>query len=318
MHDATCSRWSTVQIAIWSVRAFYLLSSIIILAIRFLPALANRFLAYGARAQEPHNGSARQSMKNHQPLVGNTLLDRLAEITVPRSWFIHFYLLSGLLSACLNSAQSWLSFFGSSKMEGQKLGWAPYCCSLMAVHSFRRFLECCILDKPSNSRMWFGHYIMGIAFYTATNVAIWIECVEPAPKRLLSNTTQAERLLQLGQIISGTIFFAFASIKQNKYHRYLARLEKYTLPTRDAFAWIVAPHYTAECFIYLSLAFIGVPCPIRGGRVLDVNWTLLCTVLFTAVNLGVTADGTKKWQLCKFSDSTAEISKRWKMLPLVF
>lgn len=49
------------------------------------------------------------------------------------------------------------------------------CLVLMVVHSSRRLAECCFFSKPSASRMWFVHWLLGILFYLAATVAIWIE-----------------------------------------------------------------------------------------------------------------------------------------------
>lgn len=52
---------------------------------------------------------------------------------------------------------------------------AILCWVLMVVHSGRRLAECCVFSKPSASRMWFVHWLLGISFYLAATVAVWIE-----------------------------------------------------------------------------------------------------------------------------------------------
>ena len=47
--------------------------------------------------------------------------------------------------------------------------------SLMFAHSIRRLFESFFLTKPSTSKMWFVHWLMGIAFYLITGIAIWVE-----------------------------------------------------------------------------------------------------------------------------------------------
>jgi len=46
---------------------------------------------------------------------------------------------------------------------------------LMSAQGVRRLLESIILAKPSASKMWFVHWLLGILFYTAISVAVWIE-----------------------------------------------------------------------------------------------------------------------------------------------
>lgn len=50
-----------------------------------------------------------------------------------------------------------------------------FCWVLVVVHSSRRLTECLFFVKPSTSRMWFVHWLLGLAFYVAMPVAIWIE-----------------------------------------------------------------------------------------------------------------------------------------------
>ena len=47
--------------------------------------------------------------------------------------------------------------------------------SLMTVQGVRRLFESYFVTKHSESRMWFVHWYMGVAFYLAMGVAIWIE-----------------------------------------------------------------------------------------------------------------------------------------------
>lgn len=49
------------------------------------------------------------------------------------------------------------------------------CWVLVVVHSSRRLSECLFFAKPSASRMWFVHWLLGLAFYVAMPVAVWIE-----------------------------------------------------------------------------------------------------------------------------------------------
>ncbi|KAI1857603.1 uncharacterized protein JN550_013115 [Neoarthrinium moseri] len=78
--------------------------------------------------------------------------------------------------------------------------------------------------------------------------------------------------------------------------------------------WIV--HWALGCAYYLC---IGISVWIEGsaappGQV--YNRTLLCGVLFVAINLGVTADGTKKWYASKFGE--VKVRGKWKMVPFVY
>jgi 3-oxo-5-alpha-steroid 4-dehydrogenase 3 len=101
-----------------------------------------------------------------------------------------------------------------------------------------------------------------------------------------------------------------ASGLQHDCHHYLASLKKYTLPSHPLFEWIVCPHYTAECVIYLSLALLAAP----SGE--QINKTILCGLLFIVVNLGVTAASSKRWYMQKFGEQN--VRHKWKMIPFLY
>lgn len=108
----------------------------------------------------------------------------------------------------------------------------------------------------------------------------------------------------------GIAIFLLASGMQHDCHAYLASLKKYTLPEHPAFQSVVCPHYLAECLIYLAFAIVAAP----SGQVF--NWTMLSAMIFTAVVLGVTADGTKLWYEQKFGKE--RVGSRWRMIPWVY
>lgn len=47
--------------------------------------------------------------------------------------------------------------------------------TLMAVQGLRRLAESILLAKSSASKMWFVHWILGVMFYVAMSIAVWIE-----------------------------------------------------------------------------------------------------------------------------------------------
>ena len=76
------------------------------------------------------------------------------------------------------------------------------------------------------------------------------------------------------------------------------------------FRGVVCPHYGAECIVYLSLALLAAP---RGEW---VNKTMLSCLAFVAVNLGLTAQNTKKWYAQKFGKDS--VQDWWFMIPYVY
>jgi 3-oxo-5-alpha-steroid 4-dehydrogenase 3 len=107
----------------------------------------------------------------------------MASVTVPHSWFIHFYVLAGTLS-----------IFWAFEIWTQRLGLYELIASsanlpqdramtrnqtflvfgLFSVHVLRRFVEQSHAPM-SSSRMSILHWMMGLLFYLFMSVAIWIE-----------------------------------------------------------------------------------------------------------------------------------------------
>lgn len=106
------------------------------------------------------------------------------------------------------------------------------------------------------------------------------------------------------------MLFLYYSYKQHQVHRYLASLRDYRVPDHPIYREtnLICPHYGFEVNIYLIFAILTA----RDLRILNV--TMLCAVFFVAINLGVTADLTKKWLLERFPKQRPEIAQRKKML----
>lgn len=95
-------------------------------------------------------------------------------------------------------------------------------------------------------------------------------------------------------------------------HEYLASLTSYQVPSHPIFLQtnLVCPHYGSEVNIYITLAILTA----KDVRVF--NLTMICAAVFVVVNLGVTADGTKKWLLKRFPKQRLEIVQRHRMLSI--
>lgn len=173
------------------IRSFYIVTVAGILIARLTPALHDRFLAYGAR-QDHKKVDEDKDVLNQRKLNSNSsssiteILDYATKFTVPHSWFTHFY----VVSTC--SALFWTTVLSTDLIWDSGTVWSEYednvshtpnywhykargCVLLMLLHSVRRLYECVHLSKPSRSRMWIGHYLVGIAFYLVTNIAIWVD-----------------------------------------------------------------------------------------------------------------------------------------------
>lgn len=112
------------------------------------------------------------------------------------------------------------------------------------------------------------------------------------------------------KLLVGVPLFLMASGIQHDCHVYLSKLKKYTVPQHPAFQQLIAPHYLAECVIYLALAIVAAP------QSKAINQTMVCALTFVAVNLGVTAGNTRIWYESKFGKES--VAHRWNMIPLIY
>lgn len=181
--------------------------------------------------------------------------------------------------------------------------------ALMLLQGLRRMLESWAYTSNSQSKMWFGHWALGLLFYLTINISIWIESIHSHvnTSHYQSGYSGYWRMALLVPAI------LTSHVLQNSYHAYLYRLRKsspsqpYQLPNHQLFPGLLCPHYTCEVLIYLCLASLAAP---EGRR---VNWTVLCAAIFVAVNLGVTAVGTKEWYVRRFG--VEKVGGRKRMVP---
>ncbi|KXJ97523.1 hypothetical protein Micbo1qcDRAFT_8379 [Microdochium bolleyi] len=313
---------------------FYMVGMLFILAITIMPDSAkDLLLSYGPRQQQ------QQQQQQHGPALGsdvkasmgpsvsktsttsdaseNRLVSFLDWVTsvgkVPHSWFTHFYILSVACSAFWGVqfvTKGRLLYFLASHVDSSApsmtatqvvLTWF-----LMSLQGGRRLYESWFVMRSSSSRMWFIHWALGLAFYFFTSIAVWAE----GSHAILSASGSADLAMPTSKTILGTVAFFVAWTWQNRCHVYLSKLKKYSLPEKGLFRFIVSPHYTCECALYLALAAVAAP----GGQ--PVNRTLLCAVMFVAANLGATAGGTKQWYSDKFG--AEKVQGKWKMIPMVY
>lgn len=172
------------DVVVWSVRAFYIFAAYAIIIVRFVPDLRDRFLDYGARSNA--NTSTSEPVATKETFLPrwfriqfDPVLDWLAEMTVPHSWFYHFYMCSTICSAIWIYVYSQRFLHDSTGLDLRAVtNWnyrAFLALLLMQTQGLRRLYECLAIAKSSRSRMWVGHYFIGIAFYLVTNIAIWLE-----------------------------------------------------------------------------------------------------------------------------------------------
>jgi 3-oxo-5-alpha-steroid 4-dehydrogenase 3 len=162
----------------------------------------------------------------------------------------------------------------------------------MFLQGSRRLSETYRYSTRSKSQMFVGHYILGLVFYITVNVAVWIE-ITSSPWSISNHVSGRPDATYIRKLVVVPCFYAHAY--QHMCHRYLFELRTqtegppYKLPSEHLFSILICPHYTCEVLIYACMSLLVAPT----GRY--VNWTLACATVFVAINLGVTANGTKQW-----------------------
>ncbi|KAF8466963.1 hypothetical protein BDZ91DRAFT_724532 [Kalaharituber pfeilii] len=299
------------------LQCFYIVAAAIVLLANVIPQVSTRLLPYGKLAQP-----AKPGITPNQP-NSTPLLDALAEIQVPHRYFSHFYVISiassllwgyqilthgPLLRFLLSLGQPSDTRNPTQSMDQIVLAWL-----CMFAQGVRRYYETVYVSKKSNSQMWFVHYLLGLAYYVATGMAIWVE----GKGTLLIHPDFKGKLFGRSPVTAPTWkttlalpLFIFASGLQNDCHRYLSTLRKYSLPEAPIFRYIICPHYFAECMLYVALTVLTAP----NGQLL--NKTMLCTTIFVVVNLGVTAGHCYEWYKTKFGED--KVKGRWKMVPYIY
>ena len=195
----------------WAYKLTYIVGLLSLLTAKFvLPD----FLKYGKTLERPVEGNCRKN---------GSIVQLLTQITVPKSWFAHFYVISCLLSGAL-----------CFTYPDIPVVW------LVLVHSLRRLYETLYVSKYSvASRMNWSHYLVGLWFYSTLNLIVFLDILSGIISRHL-------------HILSFALFLV-ASWDQYNNHKTLAALVKYSLPRKGLFKHTCCPHYMDETLIYLSL-----------------------------------------------------------------
>lgn len=151
-----------------------------------IPVLHDRLLSYGPRASSPATtlSTAREKAAKERPDVApfTILLDRLADIKVPHSWFTSFYAVSVgcslfWASQIVTGGPAYSAVVDLAADRSISMTWRQVIVAwaMMLVQGSRRLYECMAISKPSSSQMWFGHWVLGIFFYIGMGIAVWIE-----------------------------------------------------------------------------------------------------------------------------------------------
>ena len=140
-----------------------------------IPPFREHIMNYGSRNIDSKTLEPKKKTAN--------LLDHIASFKVPHTWFTHYYAVSTGSSIfwahqIVTRGQAFkllavysLSAASRSMTANQVLlAW-----SMMSVQGTRRLYESLTLMKSSKSKMWVGLWVIGIAYYIAMGITVWIE-----------------------------------------------------------------------------------------------------------------------------------------------
>lgn len=163
-------------------QAFFVLAAAGVLAVAATPPSARRLLLeYGPR-QSASGAPKPPGVDDAGPFT--RLVGWATSVgKVPHSWFIHFYVLSVLSSIfwalqfvtqgpVLNAIARAQARHATASMTGNQvfLAWL-----LMFMQGARRLYEYLTIIKPSASRMWVVHWLLGTSYYFCMGISVWVE-----------------------------------------------------------------------------------------------------------------------------------------------
>lgn len=282
------------------VGGYYAISIICILLIKYIKPL-NNLLKYG----KTYNTTGSNA---------NRIIEFLTTLTVPKRWFLHFYVIffgccfaNGCLLTALRTCPRFNAMFTTFVSY-----WCPSILTfspgykhykiifyILFVQSFRRLLESLLVTRFSPaSKINVSHYIIGILFYVTISfnslmslIPYYINFADFAIK-----TDIIDKLL--------IVFFGLVSLDQIQNHYHLSTLKKYSIPTFRLFNIVGSPHYLDEILIYLTVAIFSNLD--HSSTLIDLNFVLAW--VFVLVNLSISSLESFVYYKTRFSQFSASYS----------
>lgn len=176
-------------------QSFFFIAASAVMFLYSIPAFRQRFISYGSRisSQPPPAETLKDKKASNEggnraaTNIFSRLLDYISTFQVPHSWFTHFYVISvfssifwaiqiitrGRFFDILASRQ--VAYDDEKQRSTLSTNQIFIAWSFMAIQGTRRLYESIIFGKASKSKMWVVHWILGLLYYSATGIAIWIE-----------------------------------------------------------------------------------------------------------------------------------------------
>ncbi|KAJ1724668.1 hypothetical protein LPJ53_001096 [Coemansia erecta] len=312
------------------IRATYVVLACTALAFEFVPWTREAFVKYGktraaaATAQEDCEHIPRSPVAR--------AVQWFSMQTVPKNLFWHFYALGAAICMMLMlDLGIWIADPTETRHHQQTLSApsgtlkpvlrllaqcdnstsvaSPHITAVLllgmyGVHVVLRLKEA-LYDQPATSaRMHIGQYGVGIVYYIVTPFAAVVDG--------LSSPGWISPSIWLAA--AGFALYIYASVHQWRCHHILYRLRRrsllkgsgYAIPAGDLFEYVVCPHFLCEILVYVAI------WTASGFQAT----TLLWTIGWTTINLGITARETRKWYVETLG--TRFPNKRRALVPFIF
>lgn len=159
-------------------RVFFTLGTAVNIGGTLIPTFRQKIMNYGSRRSDTPSKDDPEKPKGQ--II--KLFNFIASLQVPHTWFIHYYLASVASSIFWASqilftgrAFEFIASHSQPSSTGMTVNQVFLAWLFMALQGTRRLYECVTLTKPSQSKMWFGIWLIGIAYYLVIGISVWID-----------------------------------------------------------------------------------------------------------------------------------------------
>ncbi|KAL7749176.1 hypothetical protein RI367_005326 [Sorochytrium milnesiophthora] len=295
---------------LWLCTAYYaaIVTALgVILTLRSLSPL----LFHGKQLQHQQH---QQQQKEHPQQQRHGFQWRFQQMLVSKQWFWHFYALA--VACCIGNMRT---------MTGS----LPFLCFF--VHVARRLYEQLAVFPRSHSLMHVGHYLLGMSYYAFTSLSF----IASANLHRHSTSTPRDSASRVLSAV-GLALYGTASYIQHAHHRLLAAQPKpfattrahgshlskphYTLPKGGLFAHVVAPHYFAECLLYVSFAVLQLSAyssSSSSSNIMPIMAASLACLLWVVLTMMINAHQTWKYYHNVPPSSRGQLPAR-RLIPFVW
>jgi 3-oxo-5-alpha-steroid 4-dehydrogenase 3 len=164
-------------------RMFFTTGAVVAIGGTLVPSFQQNIMNYGSRKRNIPAG-ARSTSRN----VIESIIDFVASIQVPHSWFMHYYVVSVLSSLFWGYQISQhgkivqlLATYSKSGNTSMTVNQVVLAWAMMLFQGLRRLYESAMLTKTSQSKMWVGLWIIGSLHYVCIGICVWIDGICKCP-----------------------------------------------------------------------------------------------------------------------------------------